>query len=431
MHLMLNSTEFCDTMIIMQDLIAKILELRKSLAAMKPKSASNSLVPALSVPGVKPLSMPSASSMTAPKPKLPGMSPTTTKDPKKMAEQLKNPRPKKPKIEVLKVENNGQWMLKADSTSSTIKAPQMASVMPIKHVVNAKNSGFKFGHHSPEQDQLAHGVNFATAKPVNSGINNAMWMKSDSHPHTVIAKNASLHPNRPERGHEGLGNLDSAKREVLYHNMARDFFGMGKYVPTTAGFTKDGNNYSVQKKVEGASHPKFIDQVGDKALRFENPNHAKVAANLHDSGELHKLALMDHIMGHHDRHRKNYMIDDKGPGVHLVDNGTAFDYRNFDPRNISPLHESAKSNSIEGMGKKDDVLHPEAQKWLMNLDPKKAAEVFANHSHPQDSEHAKGFTKRLKSLQDKVKKGSYGNVERLLAGNRGPMHEHHSKKKAA
>lgn len=104
----------------MQDLIAKIEELRKGLAAMKPKSAANSLVPAIKPPTIKPLSVPSASGAAAPKPKLPGVAPASTKDPKKMAEQLKNPRPKKPKIEVLKVEKNGQWSLEKFGENNSV-----------------------------------------------------------------------------------------------------------------------------------------------------------------------------------------------------------------------------------------------------------------------------------------------------------------------
>jgi len=93
----------------MQDLIDKIEELKKSLAAMKPKGAQqNSLVPALKPPGIKPLSVSSTPAKPA---QIPGVSTASTKDPKKMAEQLKNPRPKKPKIEMLKVANNGQWEL--------------------------------------------------------------------------------------------------------------------------------------------------------------------------------------------------------------------------------------------------------------------------------------------------------------------------------
>lgn len=103
----------------MQDLIAKIEELRKNLAAMKPKSAGQSLVPALKLPSVKPLSI-NASAGTAPKTELPGVAPVSGKDPKKMAEQLKNPRPKKPKVEVLKVEKNGQWSLEKFGENNSV-----------------------------------------------------------------------------------------------------------------------------------------------------------------------------------------------------------------------------------------------------------------------------------------------------------------------
>lgn len=103
----------------MKKLRDKLEELLKNLAAMKPKSAGNTLVPALKMPSVKPLSMPSVSAAPT-KTKLPGMSPASNKDPKKMAEQLKNPKPMKPKIEVLKVEKNGQWSLEKFGENNSV-----------------------------------------------------------------------------------------------------------------------------------------------------------------------------------------------------------------------------------------------------------------------------------------------------------------------
>lgn len=98
----------------MQDLINKIQELRDLMKAlaMKPKSAQQGLVPAIKAPSVKPLAMPS---MSSGKPaELPGISTPSTKDPKKVAEQLKNPKSKKPKIEMLKFDKNGQWSLEKE-----------------------------------------------------------------------------------------------------------------------------------------------------------------------------------------------------------------------------------------------------------------------------------------------------------------------------
>ena len=96
-----------DIVYYMQDLIKKIEELKKALLTIKAKE--DLLVPALKMPSVKPLSMPSLS--TPPPTKIPGLSPPSNKDPKKVAQQLKNPRPKKPNMEILKTDQNGQWSL--------------------------------------------------------------------------------------------------------------------------------------------------------------------------------------------------------------------------------------------------------------------------------------------------------------------------------
>jgi hypothetical protein len=101
----------------MQDLISKIEELRKALGAMKPKQ--DIMVPALKTPGVKPLTLPPVRTSSKPTP-LPGVAAPSGKDPRKMAEQLKNPKPKKPKIEMLKFDKNGQWSLDKSGENNTV-----------------------------------------------------------------------------------------------------------------------------------------------------------------------------------------------------------------------------------------------------------------------------------------------------------------------
>lgn len=107
----------------MEDLYKKIEALRDMVKGILSKPNSNSLVPALKLPTPKPLSMPSMSSTAAPT-KIPGVAPPSGKDPKKVAEQLKNPRPKKVKVEILKFEKNGQWSLEKGS---------MGRLAPISH----------------------------------------------------------------------------------------------------------------------------------------------------------------------------------------------------------------------------------------------------------------------------------------------------------
>ena len=118
----------------MQDLIDKIEQLKKSLGAMKPKE--NSLVPALSLPSVKPLSISASGGSSVKPPKLPGVAPASGKDPKKMAQQLKNPRPKAPKVEVLK---SDEQMYRIHVDGSPVTEPMqlhhiVAKHGPIKHI---------------------------------------------------------------------------------------------------------------------------------------------------------------------------------------------------------------------------------------------------------------------------------------------------------
>jgi hypothetical protein len=115
----------------MQDLIAKIEKLRKNLAAMKPKNAASSLVPALTPPTIKPLSISSGASMST-APKMPGVTPASNKDPKKMAEQLKNPRPKKPRIDMLKTDER-HYRIHVDGNPVT-------EPMPLSHIVERHGS---------------------------------------------------------------------------------------------------------------------------------------------------------------------------------------------------------------------------------------------------------------------------------------------------
>ena len=86
-------------------------------ALLSKPSTQPGLVPALKVPSPKPLTMPSINASAAPT-KIPGITPASTKDPKAMAAQLKNPRPKKPKVEMLKFDKNGQWSLQKDESGT-------------------------------------------------------------------------------------------------------------------------------------------------------------------------------------------------------------------------------------------------------------------------------------------------------------------------
>jgi hypothetical protein len=137
----------------MSDLYDKIEQLRKALTSFKSKSQQNSLVPALTMPSVKPLSMPSAG---AAKPiELPGAAPKSKKDPKKIAEQIKSGKmTSAPKMDILKAEEPmyalhvdghrvGDWApmkhhMQSASTMATIKQNPNHKLLPQKSAAPVK-----------------------------------------------------------------------------------------------------------------------------------------------------------------------------------------------------------------------------------------------------------------------------------------------------
>jgi hypothetical protein len=89
----------------LQKTLIDMRELLKSFTpSIKPKIAQTP-------PSIKTIQPPPLAPKVPAVPKLPGVAPVSSKDPKKMAEQLKNPTERKAKIEMLKVASNGQWTL--------------------------------------------------------------------------------------------------------------------------------------------------------------------------------------------------------------------------------------------------------------------------------------------------------------------------------
>lgn len=412
----------------MDELTQKVEELLKSLLSIKTGASKDLMVPALKSPTLKTPSIKQSSTSKIPS----ALPPPSKKDPKKVAEQLRNPNPGKVNVEVLKIEDNGQWTLSKTAAPDAIHAP-----------INSNTEGFA-NHHNPEQMKLIHGLDLNKTSPMHGGVAGAAHRATNpTIDKEVVLKKASLHSSRRERGHLNNG-FNSAKREVLFHNMAHNFFGMGKHVPTTAGFTHNGEDYSAMEMMPTASHDKLKKQPADrlddaepgenpfqqkpKMDEFADPSHGETLKKLHASGDLHKMALMDNIMGHHDRHANNFMMD-KGNKLHLIDNGTAFDYGNFDAAHYPDYLTHAEDPYIKGMGLDNTKVHPEAAKWLNSLDPAKAKELFAGHGHDENSPATQGFLRRLQGMKNSVNNGPehYKNMDNMLDQNRlttGPLYEH-------
>jgi len=415
----------------MDDLTSKIEQLYKSLLSLKQDQRKDVFVPAIksTTPSFK-LSKPNKVS------KIPGaLPPASKKDPAKVAQQLKNPRPVKAPMEILKVEDNGQWSLnKIDMAPTVLSDTKRSGPVSMereerkrisKAPIAASTAGFPKWH-SSEQNKLIDGLDLTNATPMHGSKAGGAQQVVGPNSNNLIVKNSADHNDPEGRGHLENG-FNSARREVLFHNLARDYFGMEKHVPATAGFTKNGDEHSAQQMVDA----KHLDQDNDG--KFKYPNHSKILNNLQDSGDLHKLALMDNILGYHDRHSNNYMMGEKDNNLHLIDNGTAFDYINYD-NNATPLgpdnkHYPSFLNHSGDLGKDHTTLHPEAVKWLNTLDPEEAKRIMVAHGQDETSRATQGMLRRLQGAKNAVNGGveHYKSLDNLLAKNRlttGPLFKH-------
>lgn len=189
-------------------------------------------------------------------------------------------------------------------------------------------------------------------------------------------------------GKDSLASFGHARREGLYHNLAHDFFGLGDYVAPTAVVhePRTGREMAVVQHVMG-EHPELDPR--DEAVGF-GPKHHKALKALQDSGELHKLALMNAVANNGDRHNHNFMIGEDGK-LNLIDHGYTFGGWNLQ-RGVAP--EYLYNNWHV-------PLHPEAAKWLGKLDPHELEMQMRRHGAPEDI--VRVTSGRLKMLQSRAK----------------------------
>jgi len=107
-----------------------------------------------------------------------------------------------------------------------------------------------------------------------------------------------------------------ADRAVAYFNMARDFFGLGAHVPLTASFhhPHDRSAYFVEE------------WLGDVMNGHAHAHGSQYDAAIRDaasSGLLHRLIIMDYVLGHGERSAENLLVSPSGQ-LHAVDNHDSF-----------------------------------------------------------------------------------------------------------
>ena len=153
-------------------------------------------------------------------------------------------------------------------------------------------------------------------------------------------------------------HFKSTHREAAFHRVADSVFGLGDFVPKTTVFLHP-------KTREPWSAQEYI----DNPTPF-NPKERSLEP-YESSGQLHKLALMDAILGNNDRHSKNVILDQTGKPK-LIDNALTFDYSH---RYGTPIPSYA--SHLTGVGIPSSV-----HKWIQGLDDKKLQEELHHSGAP-------------------------------------------------
>lgn len=175
------------------------------------------------------------------------------------------------------------------------------------------------------------------------------------------------------------------RREAAFWHVAEDW-GLGEFLPRCDLIGIDGTEYAVQqllpfdfKTME--KHRKAEPSLPQRALRPYLVN-----------GTLHKWAAMDYILGNTDRHGQNVMM---GPNeeVKLIDHGSAFAGRNFDPghdqysfvpyylRAWAPQQFNALSSEdkLKALPRLSGPSEQVLKSWLQQLDEHRLAAVLLRY----------------------------------------------------
>ena len=266
-----------------------------------------------------------------------------------------------------------------DSGSSASKAPGVKSSGD--HLMSADHGLVHNGDHGSEQNRMVHGVDLSSAAdiPPTKGRNTVFFAP---HPTLgkVFVKKADASPA-----------LEGHKRELMYHNLAHEVFGLGDYLPKTAAAEHPTHgNLSVHEVVDGEHYKRH------------NKEHEDAIDGLRKSGELDKLELMNHLMGNCDRHMGNFMMTPSAnTPIKLIDHDLGFLALPEGSQKV-PAYGRASEDILDRRGEVLPKLHPAAAQWLGQIKPEEAgAAVLRNGGSPA---MAQKLAARIQQTQATVQK---------------------------
>lgn len=233
----------------------------------------------------------------------------------------------------------------------------------------------------PEARDLIHGFDLGQSRsysiptPEATG-SSSFWNKGPKGQHVFVK--------------EDYNDDGEARKEGLFHNMAKNYFGLGKYVPTTAVAMDPQSG----KQLAFIEHAEGSHLHGDNNPQSEEGQHLM---RLGDQGELDKMAVMDSVMQNGDRHQHNYMMG--GPeGMKLIDHGLIGHGGYYDsrPHYLEAYHEmKTKTNQPHG------DLNENTKQWVLGLDPNALANQMRAQQTPE--KFITEAMRRLLAMQSYIK----------------------------
>jgi hypothetical protein len=113
-------------------------------------------------------------------------------------------------------------------------------------------------------------------------------------------------------------------REACFYQVA-DTWGLGRFLPKTELITMDGKQVAAMKFL-----PHNFKSL-DERVKEDQFMVYHLLDKYRYEGILHKWAILDWILGNGDRHGQNELIDKPCTKIYLIDHGSAFAGKDFNP----------------------------------------------------------------------------------------------------
>lgn len=234
------------------------------------------------------------------------------------------------------------------------------------------------GNHDADQKKLIEGLYWDPAKgymPNHENFTSEVKKLRNDAGKNVFAKIDAFNQKNNSHHHA-----------QTYYRLAKDFYGMGDHVPTTAAVAhpkiNNGEPFQAQEFLDGGNSPLTHGQ-----------SFAKVAQKGREDGSLHKLAMMDMINGVLDRHIGNVMVHDGK--VKNIDNDYSFTNDGSEPFYLD------STGSFEGIGQ--DAPHVDVARWVQSLSPQELVRQASAHGINRGG--VEGMAMRLGALKQMSKAG--------------------------